>query len=63
MKLSEICLFLPFKVVIRQMKKVSSHNKAMDTGLKPVIAKPGRTNNTYIFFVTTYSICLFCHKF
>ena len=44
-------IFLPFIVVYRQMKKVSSHNKAMDRGLKPVIAKPGRTNNTYIFVV------------
>ena len=43
-------IFLPFMVVFKQMnyEKVSSHNKAMDKGLKPVIAKPGCTNNTYI---------------
>ena len=33
------------------MKKVSSHNKAMDRGLKPATPKPGRTNNTYIAII------------
>ena len=52
-------ILLPFIVVFRQVniphdEKVSSHNKAMDRGLKPAIAKPGRTNNTYIVIIVSF---------
>ena len=35
-------------------EKVSSHNKAMERGLKPATAKPGRTKNTYMVIIVSF---------